>query len=158
MLAAVVAATRSASDSNFVAAKENGSACYVVAATRSASDSNFVAAKENGSACYVVAATRSAFDSILRCREGEWFRLQWPWQLRSSVSHSDFVAAKENSSACSGRGSYDLPCLILILLQQRRIVPPAVVVATTRSASDSILRCRKGEWFCLQNTTTSRLQ
>ena len=67
----VVAATRSASDSNFVAAKENGFACsgrggnevrvrfyssslrrrtvspaVVVAATRSASDSNFVAAKE----------------------------------------------------------------------------------------------------------------
>ena len=32
---------------------------------------------------------------------------------------------------------------------QRRKVPPAVVVAATRSASDSILRCRKGEWFRL---------
>ena len=66
-----MAATRSASDSNFVAAKENGFACsgcsdkdlsrpilillqqrrmvspaVVVAATSSASDSNFVAAKE----------------------------------------------------------------------------------------------------------------
>ena len=29
--------------------------------------------------------------------------------------------------------------------------PPAVVVAATRSASDSILRCRKGERFRLQD-------
>ena len=27
-----------------------------------------------------------------------------------------------------------------------------------RSVSDSILRCRKGEWFRLQNATTPRLQ
>ena len=53
-----------------------------------------------------------------------------------SASDSNFVAAKENSFACSGRGSYDLPCLILILLQQRRMVSPAAVVAATRSASD----------------------
>ena len=31
------------------------------------------------------------------------------------------------------------------------MVPPAAVVAATRSASDSILRCRKGEWFRLQH-------
>ena len=38
------------------------------------------------------------------------------------------------------------------------MVPPAAAVAATRSASDSILRCRKGEWFRLQNATTPRLQ
>ena len=30
--------------------------------------------------------------------------------------------------------------------------------AAMRSVSDSILRCRKGEWFRLQNATTPRLQ
>ena len=34
------------------------------------------------------------------------------------------------------------------------MVPPATAVAATRSASDSILRCREGEWFRLQNATT----
>ena len=97
----------------------------VVAATRSASASNFVAAKENGSACYVVAAKRSASDSILRCREGEWFRLQWPWQLRSSVSDSNFVAAKENSSACSSCSDNEVRVRFHSLLPQRRMVLPA---------------------------------
>ena len=39
-------------------------------------------------------------------------------------------------------------------LPRRKMVPPATAVAATRSASDSILRCREGEWFRLQNATT----
>ena len=37
----------------------------------------FVAAKRNGSACSGSQQRPSASDSILRCRKGEWFRLQW---------------------------------------------------------------------------------
>ena len=47
-----------------------------------------------------------------------------------------------------------LPRPILISLPRRRMVSPAVAVAATRSASDSILRCRKGEQFRLQNAIT----
>ena len=99
--ATVVAATRSASDSNFRSCKGEWPAC-------SGRRRNglphpilfFVAAKENSFACYgrsgnevrvrfhsslprrrmvspatVVAATRSASDPNFRCREEEWFRL-----------------------------------------------------------------------------------
>ena len=73
----VVAATMSASDSNFVAAKKNGFACS------GCGDYDlprpiliFVAAKKNGFACYAVATTRSVSDSNLRRRKEEWFRLQ----------------------------------------------------------------------------------
>ena len=38
------------------------------------------------------------------------------------------------------------------------MVSPAAAVAATRSASDSVFRCRKEEWFRLQNATTPRLQ
>ena len=34
----------------------------------------------------------------------------------------------------------------------RRIVPPAAAVAATRSASDSVFRCRKEKWFRLQRS------
>ena len=37
------------------------------------------------------------------------------------------------------------------------MVPPAAVVAATRSASDSILRCGKGEWFRLQNGLAAKV-
>ena len=36
------------------------------------------------------------------------------------------------------------------------MVPPAVVVAATMSASDSILRCSKGEWFRLPQSSRLR--
>ena len=73
----VVAATMSASDSNFVAAKKNGFAC----SGRGDYDLPrpiliFVVAKKNGFACYAVATTRSVSDSNLRCRKKKWFRLQ----------------------------------------------------------------------------------
>ena len=50
-----------------------------------------------------------------------------------------------------------LPRPILISSRQRRIVSPAAVVAATRSASDSILRCGKGEWFRLQNGLAAKV-
>ena len=43
-------------------------------------------------------------------------------------------------------------------LPRRRMVSPAAVVAATMSVSDSILRCRKGEWFRLQTATNPQLQ
>ena len=60
------------------------------------------------------------------------------------------INAAEKSSACSGRSGNEVRVRFYSSLPQRRMVPPAVVVAATRSASDSILRCRKGEWFRLQ--------
>ena len=43
-------------------------------------------------------------------------------------------------------------------LPQRRMVPPVAAVAATRSASDSVFRCRKEDRLRLQNATTPRLQ
>ena len=60
------------------------------------------------------------------------------------------INAAEKSSACSGRSGNEVRVQFYSSLPQRRMVPPAVVVAATMSASDSILRCRKGEWFRLQ--------
>ena len=96
----------------------------------------------------------SASDSNLRCHEGEWFRLQRPWRLRGPLPILISVAAKENGSACNGRGGYEVRFRFHSPLPQRKMVPPATAVAATRSASDSILRCREGEWFRLQNATT----
>ena len=59
------------------------------------------------------------------------------------------INAAEKSSACSGRSGNEVRVRFYSSLPQRRMVPPAAVVAATRSASDSILRCRKGEWFRL---------
>ena len=96
----------------------------------------------------------SASDSNFRCRKGE-------WPACSSRRGSDLprpilisVAAKENGSACNGRGGYVVRFRFHSPLQRRKMVPPATAVAATRSASDSILRCREGEWFRLQNATT----
>ena len=88
-------------------AVKNGPSATVVAATSSASDSDFRCREGEWSACYgrsgnevrvrfcflllrrrmvspatVVAATRSAADSNFRCREEEWFRLQNATTLR----------------------------------------------------------------------------
>ena len=41
-------------------------------------------------------------------------------------------------------------------LPQRRMGPPAAAVAATMSASDSNLRCRKGEWLHLQQSSRKR--
>ena len=59
---------------------------------------------------------------------------------------STIVVAVENSSACSGRLRNGLPHPILFFVAAKENGSPAAAVAATRSASDSILRCRKGEW------------
>ena len=66
------------------------------------------------------------------------------------------INAAEKSSACSGRSGNDVRVRFYSSLPQRRMVPPAVVVAATRSASDSILRCSKGEWFRLPQSSRLR--
>ena len=104
-----------------------------------------------------VAATRSASDSNLRCREGEWFRLQRPWRLRGPLPIPFSAAAKENGSACCFRSGSDLLRPILISLPRRRMVPPAVAVAATRSESDSNIRCSKEEHFRLQRALLQRV-
>ena len=92
--ATAVAATRSASDTNFRRSKESGSACY------SCGGNGFprlilifVAAKRMVSPATVVAATRSASDSNLRCRREGWFRLQ---NGLATASILDFRARLEN--------------------------------------------------------------
>ena len=101
-----------------------------------------------------VAATMSASDSNFRSGKGEWFRLQRPWRLRCPRPILFFVAAKENGPPAAVVAATNFRDRFYFSLPQRRMVPPAVVVAATRSASDSILRCRNGEWFRLQNATT----
>ena len=66
------------------------------------------------------------------------------------------INAAEKSSACSGRSGNDVRVRFYSSLPQRRMVPPAVVVAATRSASDSILRFREGEWFRLPQSSRQR--
>ena len=66
------------------------------------------------------------------------------------------INAAEKSSACSGRSGNEVRVRFYSSLPQRRMVPPAVVVAATRSASDSILRCSKGEWFRLPQSSRLR--
>ena len=77
-----------------------------------------VVAMENDPSLQPLLQRTDESDSNLRCCKGGWFRL-----LRS------FAAAR-----FSDRLKFSLP--------QGRMVPPPVVVAATRSASDSILRCR----------------
>ena len=86
----------------------------------------FVATKENGSAC----SSRCCSDL--------------PRPILISV------ATKENGFACNGRGGYEVHFRFHSPLPRRKMVPPATAVAATRSAADSILRCREGEWFRLQ--------
>ena len=59
---------------------------------------------------------------------------------------STIVVAVENSSACSSRRRNGLPHPILFFVAAKENGPPVAAVAATRSASDSILRCRKGKW------------
>ena len=76
---------------------------------------------------------------------------------RFRISGQDLrIDAAEKSSACSGRSGDGVRVRFYSSLPQRRMVPPAVVVAATRSASDSILRCRKGEWFRLPQSSRQR--
>ena len=76
---------------------------------------------------------------------------------RFLISGQDLrIDAAEKSSACSGRSGNEVRVRFYSSLPQRRMVPPAVVVAATRSASDSILRCRKGEWFRLPQSSRQR--
>ena len=67
----------------------------------------------------------SASDSNLRCREGEWFRLQRPWRLRGPLPIPFSAAAKENGSTCNGRGGYEVRVRFHSSLPRRRMVPPA---------------------------------
>ena len=66
------------------------------------------------------------------------------------------INAAEKCSACSGCSGNEVRVRFYSSLPQRRMVPPAVVVAATRSASDSILRFREGEWFRLQQSSRQR--
>ena len=76
---------------------------------------------------------------------------------RFLISGQDLrIDAAEKSSACSGRSGNEVRVRFYSSLQQRRMVPPAVVVAATRSASDSILRFREGEWFRLLQSSRQR--
>ena len=101
-----------------------------------------------------IAATSSASDSNFRCRKGEWPACSDRRGNNLPRPILISVAAKENGSACNGRGGYVVRFRFHSPLQRRKMVPPATAVAATRSASDSILRCREGEWFRLQNATT----
>ena len=58
---------------------------------------------------------------------------------------STIVVAVENSSACNSRRRNGLPHPILFFVAAKENGPPVAAVAATRSASDSNLRCRKGE-------------
>ena len=94
----------------------------VVATTRSASDSNLRRGKEK---CFRLpvagfAVKSSASDSNRRCRKGEWFRLQRPWRLRGPLPIPFSVAAKENGFACSGRSGNDSPRPILIFVAAKK--------------------------------------
>ena len=64
----------------------------------------------------------------------------------------------EEWPAYSDRSGNEVRIRFYFSLLQQRMVSPATVVAATRSTTDSNLRCRDGEWFRLQNTTTPRLQ
>ena len=76
---------------------------------------------------------------------------------RFLISGQDLrIDAAEKSSACSGRSGNEVRVRFYSSLPQRRMVPPVVVVAATRSASDSILRFREGEWFRLQQSLRLR--
>ena len=76
---------------------------------------------------------------------------------RFRISGQDLrIDAAEKSSACSGRSGNEVRVRFYSSLPQRRMVPPVVVVAATRSASDSILRFREGEWFRLQQSSRLR--
>ena len=57
----------------------------------------------------------------------------------------------EEWPAYSGRSGNEVLRPILFCIAAKKNSPPAVAVAATRSASDSILRCRKGERFRLQD-------
>ena len=72
--------------------------------------------------------------------------------LRGSIWESlqHHRSCSEELPACSARRGNDLPHPILIFVAAKENGPPAAAVAATMSASDSILRCRKGEWFRLQ--------
>ena len=96
----------------------------------------------------------SAPDSNFRSGKGEWFRLLRPWRQRGPLPILIFVAAKENGPPAAIVAAAIFRVRFYSSLPQRKMVPPAVDVAATRSASDSILRCRNGEWFRLQNATT----
>ena len=64
---------------------------------------------------------------------------------------------KSRPGGTSSRRNIDSPRPILIFVAATKIGPSATVVAATRSASDSILRCRKGEWFRLQNGLAAKV-
>ena len=58
----------------------------------------------------------------------------------------------EEWSACYDRSGNEVRIRFCFSLPQRRMVSPAAAVAATRSASDSVFRCRKEEWFRLQRS------
>ena len=72
------------------------SPAVVVAAKRSASESNLRSVKGEWIRLQQSLRQRSsASDSNLRCHEGEWFRLQQSSRQRSSASDSNFCCCKE---------------------------------------------------------------
>ena len=112
----------------------------------------------------VVAATRSASDSILRCRKGEWFRLQQSLRLRRIVRLQRRRGVQAGTGCHEGGiilskkppewhlplpqplSSYDEPHPIPIFVAAEKNGPPAVAVETTTSAADSNFPCGKKEW------------
>ena len=101
---------------------------------------------------------RSVSDSILRCRKGEWFRLQNATTLRLQRFR---ISGVKLGNRCKVKPVYNLLRASILDFKARlenrcsviaaavRNGPPASVVAATRSASDSNFRCREGEWFRL---------
>ena len=63
---------------------------------------------------------------------------------------STIVVAVKNGSHAAAVAATRFRVRFYSSLPQRRMVSPAAAVAATRSASVSILRCRKEEWFRLQ--------
>ena len=130
--ATVVAATRSASDTNFRRSKENGSAC----SCRGCNDLPrpiliFVAAEKNGSACYGRGGNGFPRTILIFVAAKRMVSPATAVAATRSASDSNLRRCKENGFACYGRGGNGFPRPILIFVAAKRMVPPATAVATT---------------------------
>ena len=98
-------------------------------------------AAEKSSAC----SSRTASDSILRFREGEWFRL-----LQSSRQRR-IARLQRSRGAQAGTGCHEGGIILSKKPPEWRLSPPQ-----QRSASESNLLCGKVEWFRLQQSSQQR--
>ena len=105
----------------------------------------------------VVAATRSASDSILRFREGEWFRLPQSSRQRriarlpQSSRLRRIALLQQSRWVQEGTGCHEGGIILSKKPPEWRLSPPY-----QRSASESNLLCGKVEWFRLQQSSRQR--